>query len=253
VIRAQARSEAEETRTEATAHADRTWADASGGGGPDAGGGEHRGDRTRADVSVEADRTRAEASTELEQARREAERVRCRGRRGRRRDPCPCQPRGRGAPRRGRRGARGGRARRGTATGQGRRRPRRRCGRCGAHPRRGRGASGRGATGSGRSRGAAEAALSTQRPKRTGSAPTSAPGGRWPRRRRGEPIRDDVHRIRPDASLVDTDDEITAYAREERWHRAARRTPDRQPARLAVLRPAVRRRHPPTDQRGGRR
>jgi hypothetical protein len=33
-----------------------------------------------------------------------------------------------------------------------------------------------------------------------------------------ESIRDGVHRIRPDASLVDTDDEITAYAREERWH-----------------------------------
>jgi hypothetical protein len=28
----------------------------------------------------------------------------------------------------------------------------------------------------------------------------------------------DAHRIRPDASPLDTDDEITAYAREERWH-----------------------------------
>jgi hypothetical protein len=31
-------------------------------------------------------------------------------------------------------------------------------------------------------------------------------------------FRHEAHRIRPDASPLDTDDEITAYAREERWH-----------------------------------
>ena len=31
-------------------------------------------------------------------------------------------------------------------------------------------------------------------------------------------FRDEAQGIRPDASPLDTDDEITAYAREERWH-----------------------------------